>query len=158
MDQNENETPTAVAEPVAPPAEKPDKPKRAPRRKAAAAAEEPKHETAPAVEETEPDAIVAEPEAPAGEPVSEVKAEAPVNGDNGNRAAVARAQRQPTQPAAETLDIRMLKELKLPDLSKLAKDLGVENATGMRKQDRSEEHTSELQSHLNLVCRLLLEK
>src|SRR5260370_11957556 len=27
-----------------------------------------------------------------------------------------------------------------------------------RKQVRSEEHTSELQSHLNLVCRLLLEK
>src|SRR5260370_10737954 len=26
------------------------------------------------------------------------------------------------------------------------------------KSDRSEEHTSELQSHLNLVCRLLLEK
>src|SRR5260370_23816103 len=26
------------------------------------------------------------------------------------------------------------------------------------KDDRSEEHTSELQSHLNLVCRLLLEK
>src|SRR4029077_13117284 len=26
------------------------------------------------------------------------------------------------------------------------------------KVDRSEEHTSELQSHLNLVCRLLLEK
>src|SRR5260370_20005694 len=26
------------------------------------------------------------------------------------------------------------------------------------KQFRSEEHTSELQSHLNLVCRLLLEK
>src|SRR5260370_32409077 len=25
-------------------------------------------------------------------------------------------------------------------------------------EDRSEEHTSELQSHLNLVCRLLLEK
>src|SRR5260370_24035370 len=29
------------------------------------------------------------------------------------------------------------------------------NAAG---DDRSEEHTSELQSHLNLVCRLLLEK
>src|SRR5260370_32337167 len=28
----------------------------------------------------------------------------------------------------------------------------------MWSQDRSEEHTSELQSHLNLVCRLLLEK
>src|SRR5260370_28728954 len=27
-----------------------------------------------------------------------------------------------------------------------------------RGKDRSEEHTSELQSHLNLVCRLLLEK
>src|SRR5260370_6303871 len=27
-----------------------------------------------------------------------------------------------------------------------------------RKMQRSEEHTSELQSHLNLVCRLLLEK
>src|SRR5260370_2538446 len=26
------------------------------------------------------------------------------------------------------------------------------------QKDRSEEHTSELQSHLNLVCRLLLEK
>src|SRR5260370_21482765 len=27
-----------------------------------------------------------------------------------------------------------------------------------RQETRSEEHTSELQSHLNLVCRLLLEK
>src|SRR5260370_22312219 len=30
--------------------------------------------------------------------------------------------------------------------------------TGRTVQVRSEEHTSELQSHLNLVCRLLLEK
>src|SRR5260370_14642501 len=29
---------------------------------------------------------------------------------------------------------------------------------GLRNNLRSEEHTSELQSHLNLVCRLLLEK
>jgi transcription termination factor Rho len=42
---------------------------------------------------------------------------------------------EPTQAAAETLDIRMLKELKLPELSKLAKENGVENASGMRKQD-----------------------
>src|SRR5260370_22407528 len=28
----------------------------------------------------------------------------------------------------------------------------------LRAAERSEEHTSELQSHLNLVCRLLLEK
>src|SRR5260370_23611212 len=33
--------------------------------------------------------------------------------------------------------------------------LGQHHSEGM---DRSEEHTSELQSHLNLVCRLLLEK
>src|SRR5260370_25248147 len=31
-------------------------------------------------------------------------------------------------------------------------------AEGDRSLGRSEEHTSELQSHLNLVCRLLLEK
>src|SRR5260370_32130820 len=31
-------------------------------------------------------------------------------------------------------------------------------STPSRKSTRSEEHTSELQSHLNLVCRLLLEK
>src|SRR5690242_20913745 len=29
---------------------------------------------------------------------------------------------------------------------------------GRREAERSEEHTSELQSHVNLVCRLLLEK
>src|SRR5438477_9722506 len=33
------------------------------------------------------------------------------------------------------------------------------NETGKRRHlQRSEEHTSELQSHVNLVCRLLLEK
>src|SRR5260370_14334770 len=31
-------------------------------------------------------------------------------------------------------------------------------AAGMTTSLRSEEHTSELQSHLNIVCRLLLEK
>src|SRR5260370_27704279 len=31
-------------------------------------------------------------------------------------------------------------------------------ATTISRPERSEEHTSELQSHLNLVCRLLLEK
>src|SRR5690242_21248406 len=29
---------------------------------------------------------------------------------------------------------------------------------GLERAERSEEHTSELQSHVNLVCRLLLEK
>src|SRR5260370_8635580 len=39
-------------------------------------------------------------------------------------------------------------------------DLGVESLPSLRtiNRIRSEEHTSELQSHLNLVCRLLLEK
>src|SRR5260370_31550186 len=35
---------------------------------------------------------------------------------------------------------------------------GSRNVSGAAQQVRSEEHTSELQSHLNLVCRLLLEK
>src|SRR5256885_13774641 len=34
----------------------------------------------------------------------------------------------------------------------------LERASGRRKGSRSEEHTSELQSPCNLVCRLLLEK
>src|SRR5260370_25291559 len=33
-----------------------------------------------------------------------------------------------------------------------------QRSRGCRAKSRSEEHTSELQSHLNLVCRLLLEK
>src|SRR5207237_9035622 len=32
------------------------------------------------------------------------------------------------------------------------------NQCAQRAAERSEEHTSELQSHLNIVCRLLLEK
>src|SRR6267142_3190422 len=36
--------------------------------------------------------------------------------------------------------------------------LGVPNSASAVRLVRSEEHTSELQSHVNLVCRLLLEK
>src|SRR3954464_658567 len=36
--------------------------------------------------------------------------------------------------------------------------LSLHDALGVRRIIRSEEHTSELQSHDNLVCRLLLEK
>jgi transcription termination factor Rho len=36
---------------------------------------------------------------------------------------------------ADTLDIRTLHEIKIPQLLKIAKELDVENATGMRKQD-----------------------
>src|SRR5207249_9552057 len=37
-------------------------------------------------------------------------------------------------------------------------DDGVDSAGAARRQPRSEEHTSELQSRFDLVCRLLLEK
>src|SRR5688572_31254310 len=37
-------------------------------------------------------------------------------------------------------------------------DLGAQPLPGVRALARSEEHTSELQSQSNLVCRLLLEK
>src|SRR4051812_49823233 len=35
---------------------------------------------------------------------------------------------------------------------------GLPASSARRRSTRSEEHTSELQSHVNLVCRLLLEK
>src|SRR5260370_26475232 len=38
------------------------------------------------------------------------------------------------------------------------RELAVPYTGGCEERRRSEEHTSELQSHLNLVCRLLLEK
>src|SRR5438477_9167601 len=46
------------------------------------------------------------------------------------------------------------------DVSKGGTCPGRESAAHAQKQEvpRSEEHTSELQSHVNLVCRLLLEK
>ncbi|HEY6139937.1 MAG TPA: transcription termination factor Rho [Thermoanaerobaculia bacterium] len=102
-------TATAVEEA---PAEKPEKPKRAPRAKKAngnAAAAAPP----PPVEAEEPPAPVAVPVEEEHEPVEVLQ----------------------KTPAAETLDIRVLKEMKLPDLTRVAKELGVENATGMRKQD-----------------------
>src|SRR5690242_21222194 len=48
-------------------------------------------------------------------------------------------------------------------LDAIARHLGMFPAAPRRREDtpaadRSEEHTSELQSHVNLVCRLLLEK
>jgi len=108
MDESNDMTATAVEEA---PAEKPEKPKRAPRAKkangsAAAAAPPPP----PVVEVEEPPAPVVAAEDDR-EPASEALA------------------------SRETLDIRVLKEMKLPDLTRVAKELGVENATGMRKQD-----------------------
>src|SRR5690242_21210053 len=48
----------------------------------------------------------------------------------------------------------------MPSTTPRAGSSGVEGtlSTVIRPDVRSEEHTSELQSHVNLVCRLLLEK
>src|SRR5260370_29857745 len=52
--------------------------------------------------------------------------------------------------AASDVDLAVVQRRRLANLCRAV-------AAGLRR-DRSEEHTSELQSHLNLVCRLLLEK
>src|SRR5690242_2613736 len=43
-------------------------------------------------------------------------------------------------------------------MEKLVQTLGITRLSKSQVSERSEEHTSELQSHVNLVCRLLLEK
>jgi transcription termination factor Rho len=135
------------------PSEAPAKPKRAPRKKkeavaageaavsaaAVSADEAPVAEaSAPAVEEAPSPAVEevpapAVPEQPAPAVAMEAapapKAEAaPRENGNGKQAVQ-------SQQAVELIDIRVLKEMKLPDLTKLAKELGLENASGMRKQD-----------------------
>src|SRR5438477_7797099 len=52
----------------------------------------------------------------------------------------------------DEIEAAMLQVLSLPELEHVVQ--GTLYETGIR----SEEHTSELQSHVNLVCRLLLEK
>ncbi len=54
---------------------------------------------------------------------------------DGRSAAAPRRPELPNQQAAETVDIRVLKEMKLTDVAKIAREYGVENAAGMRKQD-----------------------
>src|SRR5436305_568637 len=118
----ENDSNVAVIEP---PAEKPEKAVRKTTRK-------PKAEKAAAVEEA-PAAVAEpepEPEKPA-EPIVDVANDAP---EEVAATPQQQGRRDQTQ-AAETLDIRVLKEMKLPDLTKIAKEHGIENATGMRKQD-----------------------
>jgi transcription termination factor Rho len=131
----ENESNVAVTEP--PPADKPEKPARKPRKtKAAKEAEE-----AAAAEEAvsaQPPALNEEAPVPAEEPPAVNDQLPTASGNNGNGAEPAvevRPKRPDQTTAAETLDIRVLKEMKLPDLTRLAKEHGIENATGMRKQD-----------------------
>ena len=142
MSENEFENGSNVAVTEPPPEAKPEKPARKPRKtKAMKEAEEPA--AAAAAEEavsSQPSAVSEEEAAPA--PVAEtptanderLTANVSDNG-NGEAAVETRPKRADQTQAAETLDIRVLKEMKLPDLTKLAKEHGIENATGMRKQD-----------------------
>jgi len=124
----ENESNVAVAEPPAEKAEKPvRKTTRKPKAEKAAAPVAVEEEAPAAVAEATPEPEPAKP----AEPIVDVANDVP---DETAAAPHQMSRRDQTQ-AAETLDIRVLKEMKLPDLTKLAKDLGVENATGMRKQD-----------------------
>ena len=146
MTQHEmdNET-TATIDAPPPAAEKPEKPPRKPRHRKVA-----KDAAAALAAEVEA-ALLPEPKGEASsEPTGAIAAnsgngEAFVQGDveddvnSPAPAVVSReprdSRRQQTTQAAETLDIRVLKEMKLPDLTRLAKEHGTENATGMRKQD-----------------------
>jgi transcription termination factor Rho len=156
--QQEKESNAAVTEaPEEMTAEKPEKPRRAPRKRAEKNTEE-SVEAKASVEPVEAAGEAASAEAqPVDEPdngpngsadVAAAAAEkaAPVNGNvngnvsgNGNgeggRTNGENGKRKATQQAAETIDIRVLKDMKLPDLSKIAKELNIENASGMRKQD-----------------------
>ncbi len=135
---SEKESTAAVTDAPAEAAEKPEKPKRAPRKKAVAVTEEPETKAAPA-EIAEP--VVEPMSEPATEEADgavavEATETAALNGENGKTNGNGEnGKRKPTQQAAETIDIRVLKDMKLPDLTKLAKEHGIENASGMRKQD-----------------------
>src|SRR5260370_22841144 len=64
------------------------------------------------------------------------------------------------EDSIDELLVSLLKQT-LPPEEIVVTDGGSRDSTSSIIQgyiDRSEEHTSELQSHLNLVCRLLLEK
>jgi transcription termination factor Rho len=149
MSQQEIETEShaAVAEAEVPHViEKADKPKRAPRKpKAAAPADESPVVEAKTDVESAPVAATEPETAPAANVEAAISEPAPADDSSDVSPAKARriADRErfaekptTTQPqASETIDIRALKEMKLPDLTKLAKEHGVENATGMRKQD-----------------------
>src|SRR5437667_9529538 len=87
-------------------------------------------------------------------PKSEVKMASLKNGSNGNG-----------HPGASTLDRTAPQTFAGPTPRLPYRDMLPENTVrcnidciGCDRQQRSEEHTSELQSHHDLVCRLLLEK
>ena len=140
----EEETPVAVAELPVPKAEKAvRKTTRKPKAEKVAAPVEVAEE-APIEDPVSPDHSVAEQavDLSGNGDGNEAEAEAeplvvsppPVDVENDRPTPAVNKRSDPTL-AAETLDIRVLKEMKLPELTKVAKEHGIENATGMRKQD-----------------------
>src|SRR5438477_4907753 len=56
------------------------------------------------------------------------------------------------------VETHVWRRAKIHDPIQVVRRIGVGRAADPIGKHRSEEHTSELQSHVNLVCRLLLEK
>src|SRR5690242_20869296 len=56
------------------------------------------------------------------------------------------------------VNINQFDRSKIFEIVRVSYLLANRKAVGEKVRHRSEEHTSELQSHVNLVCRLLLEK
>src|SRR5260370_14804659 len=76
-------------------------------------------------------------------------------------------QTPPGWPVTQTLELSKRRKAGFPSMAAMAEETALPwmvvssmmiPAESARTSARSEEHTSELQSHLNLVCRLLLEK
>src|SRR5690242_12099894 len=74
--------------------------------------------------------------------------------DHGQRSASVRAVEDCTAICISAANLHMLYTLDLKQFTLIQMNMGRE----VCRRLRSEEHTSELQSHVNLVCRLLLEK
>jgi len=139
----EDETPVAVAELPVPKAEKPvRKTTRKPKAEKVAAPAEAAEET-PVDDSVSAEDRAVEPAVEVSGNTNEAEAEdeplvaspPPVDVENDRPAPATLNKRSDPTLAAETLDIRVLKEMKLPELTKVAKEHGIENATGMRKQD-----------------------
>ena len=157
MEQEEQETmETSEAETESEDGSASTKPEKTPiRRGRKAAADRAQRAAAKATRDEEPpeEAVLPAPE-PSSEPEPVIQSVAEAAPDSGtaeeepsedvddrpqqtdrNRTGRKSESERPQQAAETLMDIRLLKDMRLPDLSRTAKELGVENATGMRKQD-----------------------
>src|SRR2546426_7380531 len=94
---------------------------------------------------------------PATPLAAKAKTEDPENGSNGRAKGVESLEHQESFLADRVQSLRVELETLLTHALRVRNESGEELEKGQEKV-RSEEHTSELQSPCNLVCRLLLEK